>query len=142
MIDLLGEYQHKIDAKGRLSLPAKFRRVLPENLVVTVEPRGRCLYVFEPEDFSAWVESFFASEGGYNPRSKTHADLRTALRAGAMDATIDGAGRVNLSPLQRAAVGLEKDVVLIGNAGYFEIWDAKRWEEQKASIDLAAMLFD
>lgn len=63
MSDLLGEYSRKLDAKGRLSLPADFRRVLSEDLRVTPDPTNQCLLVFETEAFSAWVDSLFASQG-------------------------------------------------------------------------------
>ena len=65
MSDLLGEYSRKLDAKGRLSLPADFRRVLSEDLRVTPDPTNQCLLVFETEAFSDWVDSLFASQGGY-----------------------------------------------------------------------------
>lgn len=141
MIDLMGEHRHKVDAKGRLSLPAAFRKVLSEDLVVTVDPRGKCLYVFEPEGFNEWVASFFETDGGFNPRNEVHVDIRSALKGGAHDVSIDSAGRINVPALLRGKVGIEKDVVLVGNTGYFEIWDAKRREQQDASIDLAALLY-
>lgn len=141
MIDLSGEYSHKVDAKGRLSLPARFRKELSEDLIVTVDPRGRCLYVFEPEDFNEWVASFFEADGGFNPRNPEHEDLRSALKGRGAPVSIDGAGRINLLAKQRDAVGIDKDVVLVGNTGYFEIWDAKRREQQEAQLDLVALLY-
>ena len=58
MVDLFGEFRHKVDAKGRLSLPAKFRKELHDDLVVTVNPsEGNCLYVFNVEDYKEWVAS-------------------------------------------------------------------------------------
>lgn len=142
MIDLMGEYSHKVDAKGRLSLPARFRKVLTDDLVVTVDPTNECLYVFEPDDFNEWVASFFDKDGGFNIRSKKHVAARRELKARACEVSIDSAGRIGLSASQRAKVGIEKDVVLIGNTGYFEIWDAKRREGLKEEVDLTSMLFD
>ena len=142
MIDLLGEYSHKFDAKGRLTLPTQFRKYLPTDLVVTLDPTGRCLYVFEPSDFNDWVASFFehADGSGIDPKSTEETDLRRELKARANAVSIDGAGRINVPLNQREAAGIEKDVVLIGNTGYFEIWDAKRREAQRKSVDLTTLM--
>lgn len=142
MIDLMGEYSHKVDAKGRLSLPARFRKVLSEDLVVTVDPTDQCLYVFEPEDFNNWVASFFERDGGqFDPTNLDHVEIRRELKSRANPVTIDSAGRIGLTSGQRAQVGIDKDVVLIGNTGYFEIWDAKRRENQKAKVNLVSMVY-
>lgn len=146
MVDLIGEYRHKIDAKGRLALPASFRKVLSKDLyVVNVpadDPAEQCLYVFELEDLNDWITSFFVADGGYNPRNKKHVLLRRNLKALAKDTEIDGSGRITIPASIREKAGLEKEVAIIGNTGYFEIWDAKRWDDQKAEVDLASMLFD
>ncbi len=143
MFDLMGEYSHKVDAKGRLSLPARFRKALSEeDLVVTVDPTNACLYVFEMDGFNDWVASFFMKDGGFNPRNPNHVAARRELKARADEVSVDAAGRINVSAKQREAVGIDKDVVLIGNTDYFEIWDAKRREQQKAQVDLSSMLYD
>ena len=142
MVDLNGEYRHKVDAKGRLSLPAKFRKVLQGDLVVTLSPSSDCLYVFQEEDFNNWVQDFFEQDGGFNPRNKDHVNLRRVLKARAFGADIDGSGRINIPAGQRADAGIDKDVALVGNTGYFEIWDASSWDEQNASIDVAALYFN
>ncbi|MDO4503281.1 MAG: division/cell wall cluster transcriptional repressor MraZ [Coriobacteriia bacterium] len=152
MIDLMGEYRHKVDAKGRLSLPAKFRKALsteseaeaaaPVELVITIDPSDECLYVFEPEGFNEWVASFFEKDGGFDARSKKHTAVRRKLKSRAREVEVDGAGRINLSAGQRESVGIAKDVVLVGNTGYFEIWDAQKWDESYEDVDLESMLFD
>ena len=134
MVDLFGEYRHKVDAKGRLALPAKFRKVLSEDLIVIIEPlKHECLYVFESEDYGGWVKSFFNSDEAFNNRSVEEVDLRRRLRAAACDVQLDSAGRINVPANQRERVGIDKDVVILGNEGYFEIWDAKRWEDHNAA---------
>ena len=60
MSELLGEFSRKLDAKGRLSLPADFRKELSDNLRMTLSLDGTCLYIFETEDFNKWVDSLFA----------------------------------------------------------------------------------
>lgn len=142
MTELVGEHHHKLDAKGRVSLPSDFRKVLPKNLKVTLSPKKECLYVFEPEAFSAWVNSFFEKQGGYNPTSTKHVNLRRALNARARDVEVDNSGRIGLSADLRREVGLDKDVVLNGNADHLEIWDAQRWSDFMDSIDFSDLFTD
>lgn len=142
IIDLNGAYNHKVDAKGRVALPSVYRKVLPTDLVVTRNPKDECLQVFTPDGFNDWVEGVFEDKFGKYDRSSTkHQALRRALKSRTLDVTIDAAGRITLSPEQRQAVGIEKDVTVVGGTGFFEIWDAKRFEKQDTTVDLGE-LFD
>lgn len=130
MVELFGVYRHKVDAKGRLALPAKFRKELSEDLVVIIDPLGGgCLYVFTIEDYQEWVKSFFKSEGEFDPNNADLVKKRRKLRAMASSVSCDTAGRINLDASMREVAGIEKEVALVGNEGYFEIWDAKRWDD-------------
>ena len=60
-ISLYGEFRFKVDGKGRVSLPTKFRKVLPKDLVITRDLDDECLYVFVKQDFDAWVDSIIVS---------------------------------------------------------------------------------
>ena len=141
MAGLVGEFHHKLDAKGRVSLPAGFRKILPENLKVTVAPEGNCLLVFEPDEFNQWVKGFFgSSEKGYNQADDRHRDLRRILNSRARDIEVDAAGRINISADLRSDVGLDKEVVIIGDTDHLEIWDAKRWSDYLGAIDLLALI--
>ena len=79
MSELLGEYSRKLDAKGRLSLPAEFRKVLSDNLRVTPDPTDQCLLVFETEAFTAWVDSLFEAQGGYSASNRKMVAQRKVL---------------------------------------------------------------
>ena len=119
----LGEHQHTLDAKGRLSLPAKFRNQLSGSYVV-VRGIEKCLYLFAPAEF----EAFLASLTG---QTDFGADLRTARRhfaAFAKDDDLDSAGRISIPVKLREWAGLERDVAIIGNGNRVEIWDAGAWE--------------
>ncbi len=141
MINLYGSYTHNVDAKGRLSLPAKFRKKLPEDLVVLVEPRKQCLYVFDEDGYDDYVNNqLFARKGGYDPLNPEHEELRRQISEFADGVSVDSAGRINLSGRLCEAVGITREVTLIGNAGYFEIWDAKRRDDARAASDLTKML--
>jgi len=136
-IDLNGEYRFKVDAKGRMSLPAKFRKVFSNELVVTLDPQDDYVQVFEPEAFNEWVVGLFENRfGGFDSSNKTHVALRRKLKSRAVDVQVDAAGRIMLPAGQRQKVGIDKDVVIVGNTGYFEVWDAKRYEEADEQVDL------
>lgn len=142
VVDLNSAYRHKVDAKGRMSLPATFRKVLSTDLVVTRNPKDECLYVFEPHGFNAWVAKVFVDKfGEFDDTNDLHLKLRRKLKSRAADVSIDASGRIMLSAEQREAVGIDKDVVVVGNTGYFEIWDAKRYDEVDDDTDLG-MLFN
>lgn len=145
MVDLTGEFRHKVDAKGRLSLPARFRKDLSEDLVVTIDPDKECLYVFERPAFNEWVLSFFGTDengkSSFNPQNRTHLAIRRELKSRAMDVEPDTSGRIGISAKQREIVEIGKEAVLVGNTGYFEIWGAERYDARE-EVDLSALLSD
>lgn len=136
-VDLNGEFHFKVDAKGRVALPAKFRKVLTKDLVVTLELGNECVYVFETPDFNDWVNKLFVDKfGEFKESDRTHVNLRRKLKARANDVEIDASGRIMLSADVREAAGIDKEVVIVGNTGRFEIWDAKRYAEVDEDVDL------
>lgn len=139
MRNLVGEFRHKLDAKGRLSLPADFRREIPETLMVTQSPTDDHLMVYDVDGFSAWVDSLFAKDGGYSTSNPKHIALRRVLNSRAKRVDLDGSGRIGISAELRSAADLEKEVVLVGNTDHFEIWDAKRWDDFCDSVDLSEL---
>ena len=140
MSELIGEYRHKLDAKGRLSLPADFRKVLKQDLMVTPDPKDQCLYVFETEAFTAWVDSLFESKGGWSPSNSVMVAQRKVLNSRAKKCDIDNSGRIHLSQVLREQVGLDKAVAIIGDTDHFEIWDAQRWDNFCAEVDVASLV--
>lgn len=137
-VDLNGEFHFKVDNKGRVALPAKFRKVLAKDLVITPDPLSECIYVFQTADFNAWVNRLFVDKfGGYDEANKTHVALRRKLKANARDVEVDGQGRIMLNSEMRDKAGIGREVVVLGNTGRFEIWDAKRYEKIDEDIDLS-----
>lgn len=136
MSNLVGEFRHKLDTKGRVSLPSDFRKVLPKNLKVTEAPKAECLYVFEADAFDSWVESIFAAKGGYDPSNLKHEQARRVLNSRAADVDIDSAGRICISADLRRKAKLDKEVVIVGNGDHAEIWDAKHWDDLLGESDL------
>lgn len=121
---LYGRHTHAIDAKGRVSLPAKFRAELGERVVVS-EGFDRCLYVHAVENFEALVEKLNTLSLG----KKEARDLTRGLLSGAHDAEVDTHGRILLPPDLREYAGLEREVVIVGVSTRVEIWDRQAYEE-------------
>lgn len=118
----MGEYNHIIDAKGRLIIPAKFREVLGDEFVVTKGLDG-CLFVYHNDEWSHFSEKLAALP-------LTNANARKFTRfflAGATTCEVDKQGRILLPAVLREFAALEKEVVLVGVSKRVEIWDKARW---------------
>lgn len=140
-IDLFGEFQFKVDAKGRVALPSKFRKALSKDLIVSRNIEDECLYVFTSETFNEWVNQLFVDKfGGFNASDRVHVALRRKLKSRAEMVEVDSSGRINLKQNLRDSVGIKKEVVLIGNTGYFEIWASERFDKMIDDVDLKAFL--
>lgn len=124
---LLGTHTPKLDEKGRLFLPAKFRDELSDGVVIT-RGQERCLYVFSAKEFSAIHEKLRQAPASV----KGARDYLRVLLSGASDETPDKQGRVLLPALLRSYAGLTKDLVIIGVGSRAEIWDATAWNEYLA----------
>lgn len=122
---LLGEFNHSIDEKGRLIIPAKLRDDLGENFVICNGLEG-CLFVYSQEEWNKFVTELEAL-----PRMSKDARIYKRYFFGsASEGTFDKQGRVVVPPPLRKTANLEKDVVLVGVQDHVEIWDKARWEEQ------------
>jgi len=118
----LGEYQHTLDAKGRLSLPSKFRSDMTGSLVVS-KGIERCLYVQASEEYASFVAHL--TEGSdFDPEYRK---VRRFFTSGAVESELDSAGRVTVSLALREYAGLDKDVTIIGNGDRIELWDTEHW---------------
>jgi MraZ protein len=123
----LGEYQHTLDAKGRVSLPARFREDLSGRLYV-VKGFEKCLFVYQAAAYEEFLEKLLASNE-FNPEARR---VQRFFTAGAVESKTDGAGRVMLPPVLREYAGLDRDAVIIGNGDHVEIWSAAAWAEYDA----------
>lgn len=141
-VDLNGTYRFKTDAKGRVSLPAKFRKVLSDDLVVARSLPGDYLLVFDGQDnFNAWVDGIFIDKfGGYNSTNREHLMFKSLLKGQAFDVQVDSAGRILLPAELREKAGIGRDVVIVGNTGYFEVWSEETRSAAEEGIDLSSLL--
>lgn len=119
---LLGQYDGKVDAKGRTAFPKKFREVLGDKLIVTLGYENSLIVVSE-ENWRALLEG---TEGRPFIESETRETQRFLL-GGASGVQLDGKGRFVLPAYLREFAAVEDDVVFIGLSRYVEIWDRKKW---------------
>ena len=129
---LIGEYQHAIDAKGRLIIPARFREELGETFIVT---RGldQCLFVYPLAEWKALEEKLKALP-------MTQANARAFVRflfSGATECTVDRQGRILLPAHLREHARIVKDVMIIGVSNRAEIWAREQWERYVEQAELS-----
>ncbi|MNZ47972.1 cell division protein MraZ [compost metagenome] len=120
----MGEFQHSIDEKGRIIIPAKFRDLLGTSFVVT---RGldQCLFVYPMEEWGVMEQKLKAL-----PLMKSDARAFTRFFfSGATECEWDKQGRVNLPGNLRQYAKLEKDCVILGVSNRVEIWSKDTWEQ-------------
>jgi MraZ protein len=131
---LLGTYEHTIDDKNRLTLPAKFRESFAAGVVVT---RGfdRCLQAYRGEDWVRLVESRLAALDPLRPETRK---LQRFLFSGASEADIDRQGRVTIPPQLLRHAQLGREVVIAGMRDHLEIWDLEAWRAELADVEGSA----
>lgn len=123
----MGTFRPKLDEKGRLFLPAKFRDRLAEGVVVT-QGQERCLVVWPPEVFDREAERA-ASKPLTSKAARGYARI---FFAGGEETTPDKSGRIGVPAPLREYAGLEKEVVVIGVLDRLEIWNPATWEAYQA----------
>ena len=125
----MSEYNHTIDAKGRLIIPSKFREVLGEEFVVSKGMDG-CLFVYANDDWTEFEQKLTALP-------LINKDARKFARfflAGAAQVELDKQGRILLPATLREFAELEKDVVLVGVGSRIEIWNKAKYEDMMAQV--------
>jgi MraZ protein len=124
----LGTHTPRLDEKGRLFLPAKYREELAGGLVIT-KGQERCLYVFPTEEFGRITEARRAAP----VTAKSVRDYSRVFFASASDEIPDKQGRVTIPPALREYAALQRDCVVIGANTRLEIWDAAAWDAYLAA---------
>lgn len=138
----MGEYQHNIDAKGRMIVPAKFREGLGESFVLT---RGldKCLFAYPMEEWKILEEKL-------KKLPLTKKDARSFTRfffSGAVECEVDKQGRINIPQTLRNYSKIEKECVVIGVSGRVEVWAKEIWEDyftesEESFAEIAENLMD
>lgn len=127
---LIGEFTHNIDEKKRIAIPAKFRKEIGTEAVIT---RGldNCLFIYPINEWKKVAEKLSTLPMG-------HADNRNFARlflAGASSVSLDSMGRILIPDYLRNIAGLKDRVVITGVYKKLEVWDADLWENYKSKIE-------
>ena len=128
----LGEFQHTVDQKGRLAIPAKFREELADGAVVT---RGldKCLVIYPGSEWASLAERV-------SRLPQTQPNVRTLSRllfSGAVDLSLDSQGRTILPQYLRKYAGIAANVAVIGLYQRIEVWGLEEWNAVKATTEAA-----
>ena len=128
---LLGEYNHNIDEKGRVSVPAKFRDDLGTSFIVT-KGLDSCLFIYSKTEWNTF-------ETKLKDLPLTNANARNFIRfffSGATECELDKQGRINIPQNLREFAGLNKDLSIIGVSTRVEIWDREKWNTYTSSDNM------
>ena len=129
----IGEYTHNLDPKGRIAVPAKFRKGLTGGAIIT---RGldKCLFVFSKSEWEILAKKILTL-----PLAQANARAFSRLMlAGAAEAEIDQQGRILIPDYLRTYADLKKQAVVAGLYSRIEIWDAVLWKQYKAKTESAS----
>lgn len=125
----LGEYEHTIDAKGRLAVPAKFRAQMDKGAVIS-KGMGTCLSVYTMEH---WEEK--STELASGKSSDELRDFERRIYPSASEVELDGQGRMVIPAKLRNYAGLASEVTVAGVRDHFEIWDRTAWQTYQEKLD-------
>lgn len=130
---LIGEHNHILDSKKRVSLPAKFRKEMGDEVVIT---RGldSCLFIYTVNEWSKVAEQF----SKMNMLQSDSRSINRFMLAGASLVEIDSLGRILVPEVLKAFAGLNEKVVIIGVHSRLEMWDEEKWKEYKGEIEKQA----
>lgn len=131
---LLGEYEHTIDDKNRLTLPSKFRTAFEDGIVVTRGMDG-CLFAFTRDTWDTLVQSRLAT---LDLLSQEGRRMQRHFFSGAAESELDKQGRVGLPAALLQHAKLSRDVVVAGVHDHLEIWDRDAWRRELAEVEGSA----
>lgn len=127
---LIGQYEHTIDAKKRLALPAKFRGELGDKVIITKGVES-CLVVYTEKEWE-----IMSSKLGNLPISQTEArSFARIILAGAMEVSLDKLGRILVPDYLKNYADLKKNVVICGLSNRLEIWDSEKWDAYRQNAE-------
>ena len=131
---LLGEFEHTIDDKNRLTLPAKFRHAF-ENGAVLTQGLDRCLNAYTREEWERLVETRLAA---LDPFSREGRLMLRFFFAPASESEPDRQGRIMIPPSLARRAGLQREVVVAGVGDHLEVWDRSTWREHQKEVEGSA----
>ena len=130
---LIGEYEHSLDAKGRLIMPAKIREDIGDKFIITKGLDG-CLFGFSQNEWNNFEEKLKTLP----LTNKNARDFVRFFLSGAVECEIDKQGRFLVASNLREYAGLEKEVMITGVGTRIEIWDKEKWKKYNSEENLSA----
>ncbi len=127
-----GTFDHTLDAKNRLTVPARYRSALADGVVLamTIDQRP-CVGMWRPDDYEHYTERALADQP---PLSPARAELERFVYGSSADVDLDAAGRVMVPGFLSQHAGLQKEVVVVGVGDRFELWDRTRWNDHRPAL--------
>jgi MraZ protein len=144
-----GTFEHALDAKHRLTVPAKFRAALSGGVVLAAssevtEGSPRSVSIWAPDDYETFTTQTLS---GLNPSSPKARELKRFFFNSSFDAELDSANRLMIPPYLMRYAGLDKDVIVTGSGECIEVWDRSAYDAYRDDVltripDIAASLGD
>lgn len=124
----LGEFEYRVDEKGRLPIPPRFKRELERQGLVLSSGPDRCIVAYGQTEWKKWIETLTSATVAPSKLRR----LNRALFASAFNLNLDGQGRIALPVPLRHFAGIDDEVVIVGANTFFEVWNKGQWEAEKA----------
>jgi MraZ protein len=126
-----GHFEHSLDAKHRLSMPARFRATFSDGVVLSKDSDA-CISAWTPDAHESTVERALQ---GANPLGREYKRIQRYFQGNSFDVELDASGRVTLPSTLMTHAGIEKEVVVVGVGTHIELWDSERWLADQAALD-------
>ena len=126
-----GHFEHSLDAKNRLSIPAKFRAAFSSGVVLAKDPET-CVAAWTPDSHEAIIERAL---GGLNPMGSEYRKLSRFYQGNSFEVELDSSGRVTLPPSLMGHAGIGKEVVVVGVGDHLEVWSREQWLGEQEGLD-------
>jgi MraZ protein len=126
-----GHFEHSLDAKNRLAIPARFRAAFANGTVLSKDPES-CVAVWTPETHESVIERAL---GDLNPMGSQYRKLSRFYQGNSFEIDLDASGRVTLPPPLLEHAAIEKEVVVVGVGDHLEVWGRERWRAEQEALD-------
>jgi MraZ protein len=126
-----GHYEHSLDAKNRLSIPARFRAAFSGGVVLAKDPEP-CVAMWPPNTHESIIERAL---GNLNPMGSQYRKLSRFYQGNSFEVELDAAGRVTLPPPLLGHAEISKEVVVVGVGDHLEVWGRERWVSEQEALD-------
>jgi transcriptional regulator MraZ len=129
-----GHYEYTLDAKNRLTIPAKFRAALSDG-VILAKSLDACVSIWTPAGWEEFTEIAIKSRDPYSMDAR---QLQRYFHSSSFEAQLDSAGRIMIPPPLIKHAGLRKEIVVVGNYDSLEVWNRKAWLSYEKELDASA----